>query len=140
VLQVVPDLGRKQHGLGRDAAPVQAGAAELVGLLDEGDLQPKLCGADAAGVAGGSAAEDDEVIDRICQGCSPVRNSRGARLQPRCRCFAVQFTPTLQGQLDSMCEYRARFSCKPRPNLRSTRCTRDAKLHLTEVGLPLARA
>ena len=67
VLQVVPDLGGEEHGLGGNAAPVQAGAAELVGLLDERDLQAKLRGANGAGIAGGAAADDDEVIDSFCQ-------------------------------------------------------------------------
>ena len=67
VLEVVPDLGREEHRLGGDAAPVQAGAAELVGLFDEGDLQAVLRGADGAGVAGGAAANDDQIKDRLCQ-------------------------------------------------------------------------
>ena len=39
--RLVGDLGGVQQGLGRDAAAVQAGAAELV-LLDQGDLQAQL--------------------------------------------------------------------------------------------------
>ena len=54
--------------LGGDAAPVEAGAAELVGLFDERDFEAELRGADGAGVAGGAAADDCEVVNRLCQG------------------------------------------------------------------------
>ena len=56
----VGDLGRVQQRLGRDAAAVQAGAPEQV-LLDEGDGQPQLGGAQRAGVAAAASPEDDDV-------------------------------------------------------------------------------
>ena len=56
----VGDLGRVQQRLGRDAADVQAGAAELV-LLDQADGEAELAGAQCGGVATASAAEDDKV-------------------------------------------------------------------------------
>ena len=56
----VGDLGGVQQRLGRDAAAVQAGAAELV-LLDQGDRQAELGGAQRARVAAAAAAEDDQV-------------------------------------------------------------------------------
>jgi len=65
---VVPDFGGEEHGLGGNAADVQAGAAELVGLFDEGDLEAELSGANRAGVAGGTAADDCKVVDSFCQG------------------------------------------------------------------------
>ena len=60
-------FGGKQHGLGGDAAPVEAGAAKLVGLFDERDLEAKLRGANRAGVTGGAAANDGQVINSVCQ-------------------------------------------------------------------------
>ena len=55
VLEVVPDFGVEEQGLGGDAADVEAGSAELVGALDERGLEAKLAGADGCGVTGGSA-------------------------------------------------------------------------------------
>ena len=57
----VGDLGRVQQRLGRDAAAVQAGAADLV-LLDQGDALAELGRAQRAGVAAAAAAEDDDVV------------------------------------------------------------------------------
>ena len=57
---VVGDLGRVQQRLGRDAAVVQAGAADLV-LLDQRDRHAELGGAEGAGVAAAAAAEDHDV-------------------------------------------------------------------------------
>ena len=57
----VGHLGRVQEGLGGDAAPVQAGAAELA-LLDQYDLQAELGGPQRAGVAAAASAEDDDVV------------------------------------------------------------------------------
>ena len=57
---VVHDLGGMQEGLGRDAAPVQAGPTDLV-ALDEADAQTELGGAQGAGVAGVAAAEDRHI-------------------------------------------------------------------------------
>jgi hypothetical protein len=59
-LDVVEDAGRLEEGLGGDAATVETGAAELE-LLDDGDLETELGGADGGDVAAGAAAEDDEV-------------------------------------------------------------------------------
>ena len=56
----VGDAGAVQQRLGRDAADVDAHAAELV-LLDHGGGEAELGGADGADVAGGAAAEDDDV-------------------------------------------------------------------------------
>jgi len=59
---------------------VEAGATELVGLFNEGDLEAELCGADGAGVAGGTAAENCQVVDSFCQG----RGSNRAILRVNC--------------------------------------------------------
>ena len=47
-------------GLGGDAAPVEAGAAQLV-LLDHGGPEAELCGADRADVAARTGADDDHL-------------------------------------------------------------------------------
>jgi hypothetical protein len=58
---------------------VQAGAAELGVLLDDGDLEAELAGADAGDVAAGAAADDDEVVVEGALG------SGGGRCLARCR-------------------------------------------------------
>ena len=68
VLDLVIQLGPGDEGLGGDAAPVQADAAELV-TLDTGHAEAQLGGADGGDVAGGAAADDDEVeVLGICHG------------------------------------------------------------------------
>lgn len=54
---LVGDLARVQQGLGGDATPVQAGAADLV-LLDQGDVQAQLRPAQGRGVTATTTAED----------------------------------------------------------------------------------
>ncbi len=56
----VGDLGGVQQGLGRDAAHVQAGAADLV-LLDQRHAQPELGRAQGAGIAPGPCSQDHDV-------------------------------------------------------------------------------
>ena len=65
LLRVLDDLQRVrvlEQRLGRDAAPQQAGAAERLLLLDDGDLQSELRGADRGHVAAGAGADDDDVV------------------------------------------------------------------------------
>ena len=61
VLDQLDQVGVGQEGLGRDAAPVQADAAQLVALDAEHALL-ELGGADRAGVAGGAAADHHDVV------------------------------------------------------------------------------
>ena len=61
---VVGDLGRVQQRLGRDAARVQAGAAELA-LLDQRDRQAELGRPERAGVAAAATTEDDDVVGAL---------------------------------------------------------------------------
>ena len=78
-----------QQRLGGDAAAVQAGAAEHGVLLDHGDLQAELAGADGGDVAAGAAADDDEVVVEAAlrsgggRGLA-VRGSRGGGCRRRC--------------------------------------------------------
>ena len=58
VLHVVEDLGRAQQRLGRDAAPVEADAAEMLALHDR-RLEAELRRADRGDVAAGAGADDD---------------------------------------------------------------------------------
>ena len=74
LFQVVPELGIEQQRLGRNAADVQAGAAEHVVLLDESGFQSILAGANGGRVAGRTAADDGDVIDGFRQGVSLTMN------------------------------------------------------------------
>ena len=69
----VRDLGRVQQRLGRDAAAVQARAADLV-LLDQADGEAELGGAQRGRVAAAAAAEDDEVKVLLGHPATPLRN------------------------------------------------------------------
>jgi hypothetical protein len=69
VLHVVEDLGRAEQRLGRDAAPVEADAAQQL-ALDDRRLETQLRGADRRHIAAGARAEHDHVIG-ISQGRSP---------------------------------------------------------------------
>ena len=60
------DLGRAQQRLGRDAAPVEADAAQLLALDDRG-LQPELRCPDRRDVAAGPGTDHDDV-----EGCSAI--------------------------------------------------------------------
>src|SRR4051812_10855940 len=75
--QVVCKLRVEQQRLGRDAAHVQAGAAELVVFLNEGDFQAKLAGADGGCVTGRAGANDGNVVDRLWQRSAPYWDECG---------------------------------------------------------------
>ena len=67
VFQVVPEFGVEEQRLGRDAADVQAGAAEESVFFDESGFQAVLAGADGGGVSGRAAADDGDVVDGFGQ-------------------------------------------------------------------------
>ena len=77
VVHEVEDLGRAQQRLGRDAAPVEADAAQML-ALDEAGLHPELGRTDGGDVAAGAPADDDEV-ELLGHGASPVRLARVRR-------------------------------------------------------------
>ncbi len=54
-------LGRVEQRLGRDAADVEAGAAERLAALGAGGLEAKLRGADRGDVAAGAGADHQDV-------------------------------------------------------------------------------
>src|ERR1051326_3108562 len=60
VLEGLEDFGAAEHGLGGDASPVQAHAADTL-LFDERDAKSVLGGADRRGVAARPAADDDQI-------------------------------------------------------------------------------
>ena len=67
VFEVVPEFGVEQQRLGRNAAHVQAGAAEESVFFDECGFQALLAGANGGGVSGRSAADDGDVINGFRQ-------------------------------------------------------------------------
>src|ERR1700743_2006984 len=60
MLHVMIDLGGSQQRLGRNAAPVQADAAE-VGFLDNRGLEAELSGTNSCNIAAGARADDNDV-------------------------------------------------------------------------------
>src|SRR6185437_131249 len=70
-VQQVVDLGASQQRLGRDAAPVEADAAEML-ALDHRRLHAELRGADRRDIAARPAAENEGIEGCVCQKWSPV--------------------------------------------------------------------
>ncbi len=66
--RVVDHLGDVQQSLRRNAADVEAHAAESRVALDEHDLQAEVRGAEGSGVAAGAGAEDEEVAVVVSAG------------------------------------------------------------------------
>src|SRR6185503_3096392 len=62
-LDLLVEVRRHDPRLGRDAAPVEAGAAQLV-LLDDRGLQPHLSSADRGHVTSRAGADDDDLVLR----------------------------------------------------------------------------
>ena len=60
-MEEADDLGVAEDGLGGDAAPVEADAAEGVALDDDG-CEAELGGADGGDVAAGPRADDGELV------------------------------------------------------------------------------
>ena len=75
---VVRDLGGVQQRLGRDAAAVQAGAAQLV-LLDQADGEAQLGGAQRRRVPAAAATEDDKVKVLLGHPATPLRTRSATR-------------------------------------------------------------
>ena len=67
VFEMVPEFSVEQQSLGRNAAHVQAGAAEEAVFFDEGGFQAPLARANGRGVAGGPAADDGDVVNGFRQ-------------------------------------------------------------------------
>src|SRR4029077_9289039 len=71
VLHVMENLGRAQQRLGRDAAPVQADAAEI-GFLDHRGLEAELGCTDRRDISAGTGADDDDVEGCVGHGYALV--------------------------------------------------------------------
>ena len=71
----VPGLLEQMRGvqqrLGRDAADIEAGAAERAALLDAGDLEPELGRLDRGHVAAWPAAHDHQIVPRLAHDPTP---------------------------------------------------------------------
>ena len=63
--RLVEHLGGVKQRLRGNAADVEARAAERLAHFDDGDLHPKLGGADRADVTAGAGADDNEVITHL---------------------------------------------------------------------------
>ena len=108
--------------LGGDAAPVQAGAAEVF-LLDAEDALLELAGADGGGIAGGAAADDDDVVVVVA---GLLRRRRDAASHGVCltgpgvgrrRCAAAQPAGAATGsQRPELAACRRRSSAPYRPH------------------------
>jgi hypothetical protein len=72
----MPDFRGAQQRLGRDAAPVEADAAQLVALDDRG-LEAQLRRADRADIARRPAADDDHVECVVLHELRPLRAGQG---------------------------------------------------------------
>jgi hypothetical protein len=70
-MHVVEDFGRAQQRLGRDAAPVEADAAEIV-ALDDCRLEAELSGADGGDIAARTGADDHNVETCLSHLSSPA--------------------------------------------------------------------
>jgi hypothetical protein len=69
VFEIIVHLGVHQEGFGRDAAHMQASAAKLVILLDDGRLQAQLARANCGDITSRSAADNHHIKCRgFCQG------------------------------------------------------------------------
>ena len=81
-------LRRVQQRLGRDAADVEAGAAESGRALDAGRAQPELSRADGGDVAAGAGADHQDVEVMFAHGCSGwpcgTKDQAGCVAGPRC--------------------------------------------------------
>src|SRR5262245_53949228 len=73
-VRAVVELGRLEQRLRRNAADVQAGAAEqplaflVLPVIDARSGQAELCGTQGGGIAGRAAADDDDVEILIAHG------------------------------------------------------------------------
>ena len=71
LLQVIPDFGIEQQRLGRNAAHVQTGPAQLVIFFNQAGPQTILPSADGSGVARRPASDYGYVIDGFRQSRAP---------------------------------------------------------------------
>ena len=76
-----------QQRLGRDAADIEAGAAEGRALLDHGHLHAELGGADRRHIAARSGADHDEIEGFVCHDATPpLQPCHPSAARVRCSC------------------------------------------------------
>ena len=97
VLHQLADLGRAQQRLGRDAAPVQADAAQML-ALDQRRLHAELGRADRRDIAAGAAADHDEV-EVLRHVHPPLPSPASHPPAAGCRIAARLSTPTRRQRL-----------------------------------------
>ncbi len=68
VHEVLPHVGRMEQRLGRDAAHLQAGAAQLGIFFNDRGLQSVLTGANRRGVAAWATPNHNQVISHLFSG------------------------------------------------------------------------
>src|SRR5690606_11758600 len=80
-------LGGVEHRLGRDAADVEAGAAERLAAFDARGLEPELRGANGGDVSAGAGTDDEDVVVVFSHRSRSLLNSSPlvGRWQPRQR-------------------------------------------------------
>ena len=83
MLHEMIELGGPEERLGRDAAPIEADAAQEFALDDRG-LHAQLGGADGSGIAAGSAADDNKIELSVAHGCRSTYSSilSGSSISP----------------------------------------------------------
>ena len=94
-------FGGVKHRLGRDAADVEAGAAERLAALRAGGLQPELRGADRGDIAAGAGADHQDVEIVISHCLLSGRNASGRDISGRTRANPAR------RPLPATCELRA---------------------------------
>ena len=105
VLDQLDEVGVGQQGLGRDAAPVQADAAELV-ALDAEDSLAELRGADRPRVARRTAADHHDVV--VVGHVDLSRNSDSSAISQTDRAGLARRLPR---SLRRDCRLTARMTC-----------------------------
>ncbi len=78
--RLVIEVGRMQHRLGRDAADIEAGAAQRLAALDAAGLEPELCGTDGGNITARAGA-DYQDVEIIVSHVAPLRTSAKAGVQ-----------------------------------------------------------
>ena len=112
VLRLVQLVAGVQQRLGRDAAHVQAGAAQGFAPLDAGGFQAQLGAADRGDIAAGAGADDDDIVVGHGSGPSGLRG-RGALPPVACGDSPRSFMGTLKGHQITRSSSMATVAAKP---------------------------